>query len=201
MKGVKDVFTPDTLSTVGFEFLTYSIKLNGQIIKLQIWDTCGQEIYKSLVSSFYRNTSLAFLVYSIDNRNSFNDIDKWLKEIRTYANPDVKLFLIGNKTDLENNREVSQERALKFKDENKMTHFTETSAKTGVNCKDMFVQAAKILYEEYLNMNSNTMRETTFRPYDTNTKLPRIDDDVNGRHTIKIDPSRRTRNVGQKCKC
>jgi Ras-related protein Rab-11A len=101
MKGIKDVFMKDSVSTVGFEFLTFTVKLNNKIIRLQIWDTCGQEIYKSLVSSFYRNTSLAILVYSIDNRNTFNDIDTWLKELRTHANPDVKLFLIGSKCDLE----------------------------------------------------------------------------------------------------
>jgi Ras-related protein Rab-11A len=101
MKGIKDIFMKESISTVGFEFLTFTIKLNDKIIRLQIWDTCGQEIYKSLVSSFYRNTSLAILVYSIDNRNSFNDIDIWLKELKTHSNPDVKLFLIGNKSDLE----------------------------------------------------------------------------------------------------
>jgi small GTP-binding protein len=200
MKGIKDIFVPDTLSTVGFEFLTYSIKLNGQIIKLQIWDTCGQEIYKSLVASFYRNTSLAILVYSIDNRNSFNDVDRWLKEIRTYANPDVKLFLIGNKSDLESKREVSEDKARRYTDENKILYFAETSAKTGTNCNDMFIHAAKLLYEDYININVNTRKDTSFRPYDTNAKLPRLTDEE-GRQTVKIDASGRATYSSRKCKC
>jgi Ras-related protein Rab-11A len=101
MKGIKDVFMKDSVSTVGFEFLTFTVKMNNKIIRLQIWDTCGQEIYKSLVSSFYRNTSLAILVYSIDNRNTFHDVDTWLKELKTHASPDVKIFLIASKCDLE----------------------------------------------------------------------------------------------------
>lgn len=204
MKGIKDVFIQDSLSTVGFEFLTYSLKLNDSIIKLQIWDTCGQEIYKSLVSSFYRNTTLAVLVYSIDNRNSFNDMDKWLKEIRTYSNPDVKIFLIGNKSDLDNRREVSQERAMRFVDDNKIIYFTETSAKTGENCNDLFLHAAKILFEDYVNIHSNSGKESIlFRPYDTNTRLPKTEEDlINSRQSVKIEKSEhRTTYANRKCKC
>jgi hypothetical protein len=124
-----------------------------------------------------------------------------LKEIRTYANPDVKLFLIGNKADLETKREVSKERALRFRDDNKILYFAETSAKAGINCNEIFIQSAKILYEDYLNVNSNSRKESTYRPYDTNTRLPKIEDDINGRHTIKIDPSKRISYSDRKCKC
>ena len=103
-KATKNIFEEDYNATVGFEFFTFNIKIDKKVIKLQIWDTCGQELYRSLITNFYRNTSLAIIVYAINNEESFKDIDMWLKELRTHASPDVKVFLIGNKIDLENER-------------------------------------------------------------------------------------------------
>ena len=65
MQATKHKFETNYAATVGFEFFSFNIKLNNEVIKLQIWDTCGQEIYKSLISNFYRNCSLAIIVYSI----------------------------------------------------------------------------------------------------------------------------------------
>ena len=74
-KAVKNNFEEYYQATVGFEFLTFNMKVNDKVIKLQIWDTCGQEIYKSLISNFYRNSSLAVLVYAIDSKESFNHVE------------------------------------------------------------------------------------------------------------------------------
>lgn len=81
---------------------------------------------------------------------SFKNIDIWLKELKTHANPDAKVFIIGNKLDLESNRKVSKEEALRYKEEYKLDYFTECSAKSGLNAKDVFVEATKILYNDYL---------------------------------------------------
>ena len=147
-KASKGTFEEFYTATVGFEFLTFNIKINDKVIKLQIWDTCGQEIYRSLISSFYRNSSLAMIVYSIDNRESFIHINTWLKELKMQSNPDIKVFLIGNKADLEN-RVVSYEEAKRLLNENEIGYFCETSAKTGLNAKEVFIQAAKLLYKEH----------------------------------------------------
>ena len=128
-----------------------NIKLGDKVIKLQIWDTCGQEIYRSLISNFYRNSSLAIMVYSINNQESFDNIELWLKDLRIYSNPDVKVFLIGNKVDLENERVVNRADGEKFANLNKLNYFCETSAKTGFNAQKIFIEAGKILYEDYLN--------------------------------------------------
>ena len=125
----EDFYSP----TVGFEFLTFNVKVEDQNIKLQIWDTCGQEVYRSLISSFYRSASLAIIVYSIDNEESYINIEKWLNDIKTQSNPDVKIFLIGNKADLEDKRQVTKESGEKFYKDHKLSFFTETSAKTGLN--------------------------------------------------------------------
>ena len=150
-RAVKDKFDSQYAPTIGFEFLTYSVKIEGKIIKLQIWDTCGQEMYRSLISNFYRNASLAMMVYSIDSKESFIHINTWLTEVKIQSHPDVKIILIGNKSDLEDKRSVTYEEAKKFKEENQLLYFEETSAKTGINAKEAFNAAAKILFEEHTN--------------------------------------------------
>ena len=154
-KAVKNNFEEYYQATVGFEFLTFNMKVNDKVIKLQIWDTCGQEIYKSLISNFYRNSSLAVLVYAIDNKESFNHTENWLNDLKSQANPDVRIFLVGNKADLEEDRKVSKEEGEKYKEDQHLDLFMETSAKTGHNARNVLVEAAKILYKDYLKFDEN----------------------------------------------
>ena len=149
-RAVKDKFDDQYAPTIGFEFLTYNVKIENKVIKLQIWDTCGQEMYRSLISNFYRNASLAMMVYSINSKESFQHINTWIKEVKLQSHPDVKIILIGNKSDLVDNREVTYDEAKKFQEENELLYFEETSAKTGKNAKEAFSEAAKILYNEHL---------------------------------------------------
>ena len=92
LRATKNIFESLYSPTIGFEFLTIFIKVDDKPIKLQIWDTCGQEVYRSLISSFYNNSSLAILVYSIENEDSFNNLEFWLNELRTKGNPDINIF-------------------------------------------------------------------------------------------------------------
>ena len=160
-KAVKNEFEDYYQATVGFEFMTFNLKLNDKIIKFQIWDTCGQEIYKSLISNFYRNSSLAVLVYSIDNKESFNHIENWLNDLKSQANEYVRIFLVGNKADLEEERKVTKEEGEKYKLDYNLDLFMETSAKTGQNARNVLIEAAKILYNDYLKLaeNMNTVEE------------------------------------------
>ena len=157
-KAARGVFEESYSATVGFEFLTFNVKIDGKIIKLQIWDTCGQEIYRSLISSFYRNASLAMMVYAIDSKESFTHIETWLKEVKLQSNPDIKIFLIGNKADLEDKREVKLDEAKQFKNENDIHYFSEASAKTGLNAQEVFIEAAKLLYKEHLKYKARANR-------------------------------------------
>lgn len=109
IKGTKDSSYANiatNTTTVGFEYVTLTLKFNNManntIVKLQVWDTSGQEIYKSLVTNFYRSSSLAVVVYSIVDRKSFEDVEQWINEIKVNASERIKIFLIGNKSDLEN---------------------------------------------------------------------------------------------------
>jgi len=158
-QAVRNNFIEFYQATVGFEFLTFNLRINSNVVKLQIWDTCGQEVYKSLISNFYRNCSLALIVYAINNRNTFEHAENWLNDLKNQSNPNVRVFLVGNKSDLENERTVSKEEAEKFKEEKKLDRFMETSAKTGDNARNVMLQAAKILYKDYLKAKENLGKE------------------------------------------
>ena len=158
-KAVKNNFEEYYQATVGFEFLTFNMKVNDKVIKLQIWDTWGQEIYKSLISNFYRNSSLAVLVYAIDNKESFNHVENWLNDLKSQANPDVRIFLVGNKADLEEDRKIKKEEGEKYKEDQHLDLFMETSAKTGHNARNVLVEAAKILYKDYLKFDENNKKD------------------------------------------
>ena len=164
MKGTKNHFEDCYSPTVGFEFFTFNIRINDKNIKLQIWDTCGQEAYRSLITSFYRNASLAILVYSIDNQISYNNIEAWLNEIKSQSNPDTKTFLIGNKLDLENQRRIPKDIAQHFCKDHGFNYFEETSAKTGDNAQKVFINAAKELYLTHLEYKDRSSRLGSLEP-------------------------------------
>ena len=175
---VKNIFDDSYNATVGFEFFTFNVKINDKIVKLQIWDTCGQELYRSLITNFYRNSSLAVMVYAINSKESFENIEMWLRELRTHSNPDAKVFLIGNKIDLENERQITKEQGEQFAKDNKINGFMEASAKTGVNAQKIFIQAATTLYEDYIKYQQKAEQsggkvENTFGKQQNNKK--RID--------------------------
>ena len=172
-RAAKDKFISNYSPTIGFEFLSFSTNIDNKIVKLQIWDTCGQEVYRSLITNFYRNASLAMMVYSIDSKESFLHINQWLKEVRIQSNPDVKIILIGNKADLENEREVDYDVAQKFKEENQILYFEETSAKTGLNSKKVFEEAAKILYDETKNYKSNSKNNELISDIKKSINMPK----------------------------
>ena len=166
-KAAKGYFEEVYSATVGFEYLTFNVKINDKIIKLQIWDTCGQELYRSLVKGFYRNSSIVAMVYAINNKESFRHINSWLKEVKLQSNPDVKVILIGNKSDLEEERLVQINEAQRFTEEHNIHFFCETSAKNGINTQEVFVEAAKMLYNDHLmfkEKNSNKLEKVNNIP-------------------------------------
>ena len=150
IQAARHTFAENYFATVGVEFFTMNIKYEDKVIKLQIWDTCGQEIYRSLISNFYRNSSLAVIVYSIIDSSSFDSIDQWLKELKSNSSPDIKIFLIGNKVDLEDQRVISFEQGKMIQTDYNLDLFVESSARDGKNTEYIFVEAAKLLYNDYV---------------------------------------------------
>ena len=154
-QAVRNNFEEFYQATVGFEFLTFNLRINNNVVKLQIWDTCGQEVYKSLISNFYRNSSLALIIYAINNKDSFQHAENWLNDLKNQSNPNVRVFLVGNKSDLEDQRVITKEEGERFKEEKKLDRFIETSAKTGENARGALLEAAKLLYKDYLKAKEN----------------------------------------------
>ena len=148
-KSTKNIFEDDYNATIGFEFFTFNIKLQETIIKLQIWDTCGQELYRSLITNFYRNASLAILVYAVNTLESFKNLEMWFRELRTHSGPDIKIFLVGNKTDLVSERVISTKQGEEYAKLNHVNKFIEASAKEGINTQSTFIDIAKLLFDEY----------------------------------------------------
>ena len=154
LQGTTGKFEDSYVATVGFDFYSFFAKIENQLVRLQIWDTCGQEGYRSLVQNFYRGTALAILVYAINDMKSFNDVGTWVKQLKAYSSPDVKMFLVGNKNDLVNERKIQEEEGRKCSRELGFYCFYETSAKTGFNSKEVFIKAVKLLYINYKKHNS-----------------------------------------------
>jgi small GTP-binding protein len=147
IKATTGIFKEEFSSTLGFQFFSFHVKINDKIIKLQIWDTCGQEIYRSLITNFYRSSALALICYSVNDIKSFEEIEIWLKQVKMNSDPDCKVFLIANKIDLPD-RVVTTEQGIDCKKEHDFECYMETSAKTGVNVKELFVNCALALYKE-----------------------------------------------------
>ena len=110
----RNEFHLDSKSTIGVEFATRSIQHDGKIIKAQIWDTAGQERYRAITSAYYRGAVGALLVYDISKRLTFENVERWLKELRTHADPSIVVMLVGNKCDLKHLQAVLTDDAKSF---------------------------------------------------------------------------------------
>jgi len=139
-------FQPVHDLTIGVEFGARMINIENKPIKLQIWDTAGQESFRSITRSYYRGAAGALLVYDITRRETFSHLTRWLEEARQNSHQNMVIMLIGNKSDLEHRRQVSKEEGETFAQENGLV-FLETSAKTSANVEDAFVKTAEKIYE------------------------------------------------------
>ncbi|XP_028779815.1 ras-related protein RABA3 [Neltuma alba] len=133
----KNEFCLDSKSTIGVEFQTRTVTINGKVIKAQIWDTAGQERYRAVTSAYYRGALGAMLVYDITKRQSFDHVARWVEELRAHADNSIVIMLIGNKADLVDLRAVSTEDAVEFAEEQGL-FFSETSALSGENVESAF---------------------------------------------------------------
>uniref|UniRef100_A0A7I4E785 Rab5/RabF-family small GTPase n=1 Tax=Physcomitrium patens TaxID=3218 RepID=A0A7I4E785_PHYPA len=143
LRFVRGQFDPSSKVTVGASFLSQTISLQDSTnVKFEIWDTAGQERYASLAPLYYRGAAAAVVVYDITNPETFLKAQFWVKELQKHGNPDIVMALVGNKADLENEREVSHAEAQAYAKSNGM-FFIETSAKTSENVNQLFEQCTE----------------------------------------------------------
>ena len=124
-----------------------NITIKNRIVKIQIWDTAGQEAFRSITRTYYKSSTCAFIVYDISDKKSFDNIVTWLNECRDMCYKDILICLIGNKCDLEGKRAVSYEEGKNFAEENNLIFF-ETSAKDGTNIQECFNESTTILVDK-----------------------------------------------------
>lgn len=132
-----DTYTESYISTIGVDFKIRTIELDGKTVKLQIWDTAGQERFRTITSSYYRGAHGIIIVYDVTDRQSFLNVEHWLKEIDKYATGNVNKLLVGNKSDLQSKKVVTYDEAKEFADKHGIK-FLETSAKNSHNVEQAF---------------------------------------------------------------
>ncbi|KAG0449796.1 hypothetical protein HPP92_015846 [Vanilla planifolia] len=134
----RNEFSLDSKATIGVEFQTRTLVIEHKSVKAQIWDTAGQERYRAVTSAYYRGAVGALLVYDITKRQSFDHIPRWLEELRGHADKNIVIMLVGNKTDLEEDRAVPTEDAEEFAQKEGL-FFLETSALEATNVEAAFM--------------------------------------------------------------
>lgn len=159
----KNEFNKDSKSTIGVEFATKTVQIeDNKLVKAQIWDTAGQERYRSIASSYYRGAVGALLVYDVTDRNSFNHVPMWLKEVEENAEKDCLIMLVGNKTDLNDQRTVFVRDGRSFARKNGLA-FIETSALDSTGVDTAF---QRILQEIYKTQTKKQIKSVNSRQDD-----------------------------------
>ena len=163
---IRNIFKSTHEVTIGVEFGAKNIEYNGKIYRVQIWDTAGQETFKSITRVYYKKSACAFLVYDITKKETFENISSWMEDCIAQTPKSVTLVLVGNKKDLEEEREITYEEGKEFAEQNGIKHFIETSAKTGEGINAIFNKTvediANKLNGNYYDLNSDSCGVTQF---------------------------------------
>ena len=146
---IQKIFEEEYTCTIGVDFFMKSLNISNKSIKLQLWDTAGTEKFKSITTGYYRGANAAFVVFDLTYKSSFESVSEWIQNYYKYSNPDSEKYviLIGNKSDLKEKREISEEEIYDFAKNNKIKYF-ETSAKNGENIDECFYFIAEKLMKD-----------------------------------------------------
>ena len=166
-KYLTDEFDAKSKATVGVEFGVKNFKIENNIVKVQIWDTAGEERYRSITNAYYKGAKGSLLVYDITNKKSFENVEKWISDLKANADEDISMILLGNKTDLEDKRVVTTEEG-KNKAEFYNLTFMETSALNGNNIQEAFNELIMDVYKKNHELLENQAKVEIIR--DKNTK-------------------------------
>ena len=167
-----DKFDTNSKATIGVEFVYKTLKIGKEVIKVEVWDTAGQERYRSITSSYYKGARGAIIVYDITNDDSFHNVESWMNEVVKKGKKDIQFLLLGNKSDLVNDRLVSEEKGIEKARELNMRLF-EASALDKTNVNEAFNYLIKEIYldvrREKMNNNNNLNDNINVRGIELNT--------------------------------
>ena len=166
LKYLKNQFNENSKTTIGVEFGTKNIIINNKRIKIQIWDTAGQERYRSITSAYYKGAKGALIVYDITRKNTFDNIDKWITDLKLNGDKNICIIILGNKSDLIDKREINKNDGIK-KAEMYKTAFLETSALNGDNISKAFDE----LIEQIVINNKNIFQDDNENEIDKGVNL------------------------------
>jgi Ras-related protein Rab-5C len=152
-------FVEDSVPTLGASYVSKLVRVDETEVRLQIWDTAGQERYRGMTPMYFRGSHVAIVAYAITDEDSFNGVDSWITSLRDNADPEIALFLVGNKCDLEDQRTISTEKGQAKATEIGAT-FYEVSAKTGDRVEDLFLDLAKAFLEKSKSKDQPKAPET-----------------------------------------
>ncbi|XP_059626260.1 ras-related protein RABA5c-like [Cornus florida] len=155
----RDEFDKNSKATIGVEFQTQAIEIDGKEVKAQVWDTAGQERFRAVTSAYYRGAVGALIVYDISRRTTFDSIKRWLDELDTHSDTTVARMLVGNKCDLENIREVSMEEGKSLAEAEGL-FFMETSALDSTNVNAAF---EIVIREIYNNVSRKILNSDSYK--------------------------------------
>ncbi|CAL0326505.1 unnamed protein product [Lupinus luteus] len=141
----KNEFNLESKSTIGVEFATRTLNVDSKVIKAQIWDTAGQERYRAITSAYYRGAVGALLVYDVTRHATFENVDRWLKELRNHTDANIVVMLVGNKSDLRHLVAVSTEDGKSYAEKESL-YFMETSALESTNVENAFADVLTQIY-------------------------------------------------------
>ncbi|MBA0812850.1 hypothetical protein Gohar_026783 [Gossypium harknessii] len=155
----RNEFNPHSKATIGVEFQTQTMEINGKEVKAQIWDTAGQERFRAVTSAYYRGAAGALIVYDISRRTTFDSVGRWLDELKTHSDTTVARILVGNKCDLETIRDVSVEEGKSLAEAERL-FFMETSALDSTNVNKAFELVIREIYNNVSRkvLNSDTQK-------------------------------------------
>ena len=163
LRFVDSVWNETFVPTIGVDFKVKTVEIGDKKVKMQIWDTAGQERFRNVISTYFRGGNGLLLIYDITNKDSFKNLESWLIEIEKNASENILKLLIGNKSDLEEDREISKEEGQAFANRNGM-QFMETSAKMNTNVDEAFQALGKLMIE------FNSGQKTTMNSQNKNDK-------------------------------
>lgn len=166
-------FEQDNTATLVFEHYSKNYEICEKIIRIQIWDTCGNETYEEIMKNFYRSALCIFVVFSLDDENSFLNLDKWITDIKNInENESPIIVLIGNKKDIESERQITKEEIEKYCKKKEIDTYFETSAKTGEGIHELFKEVIRKLYIKFIEPISSDIYSTkTFDSTSQNSEI------------------------------